>query len=76
MSAPLCKNCGEDEALWLDTLKGDILADGSVSDGTGEYMPVCYDCYESFDGDDGAREILLAWSELSGERGAWREDTK
>jgi hypothetical protein len=52
----MCANCGENESVWLDTVKGDILADGSVSDGSGEYMPVCIDCYD--DPDERTYELL------------------
>ena len=41
-----CAICHENEALWLDTVRGELLADGSVSDGAGEYLSVCLDCYD------------------------------
>ena len=41
-----CQNCHENEGLWLDAVKGEILSDGSVSDGSGEYLSVCLDCYD------------------------------
>ena len=43
---PLCSICHENEALWLDTVRGELLSDGSVSDGAGEYLSVCLDCYD------------------------------
>ena len=41
-----CSICHENEVIWLDTVKGEILADGSVSDGSGEYLTICLDCYD------------------------------
>ena len=56
----LCSICHENEVIWLDTVKGEILADGTVSDGSGEYMPVCIDCYD--EGSEDTLSILRDWS--------------